>query len=313
MMKKDNRIINYLHETRSEIIESVSSNRESDNQRKTSLDADARKKRELGTIIRLLVVGEVYIVVGVVFLSLFIKGGRFAKDPYPAIIGGIVLLFLGVYALVYSCLLFCMQEEVSERKLAKKGKEFLICLMFPYHICIKGAKKLIKDNRQEHVIYLLPYYCISIFIVLFLFVFVAQFISCLGLSKSYDEVLGFIIVIVLVTVFWGMNKGFAYLSTKSLIWSVQKAKVKRTSKGNWRGTLNNSEHKKERKSKFEEEWKTVKKELEYSKIYFYMLLTILIICMPREEGSLMSLLKNQFMGITTIAALWREVRAKNSD
>lgn len=312
MMKKDNRIISILHETRTEIIESVSSNRESDNQRKTSLDMDARKRRELGTIIRLLVVGGVYIVVGVVFLILFIKGGQFAKDPYLAIIG-IELLILGVYALGYGCLLLCVQEEVSERKVAKIGKEFLVCLLSLYYVCIKIAKKLIKDNRQEHVIYLLPYYCISIFIVLFLFVFVAQFISCLGLSKSYDEVLGFIIVIILVAVFLGLNKGFAYFSTKSLIKSIQKAEVKRTSKVNWRGTLNNSEHKKERKSKFEEEWEIVKEELEYSKIYFYMLLTALILCMPREEGTLMSLLTNQFMGITTIAALGREARAKNSD
>lgn len=73
----------------------MSSNRESDNQRKTSLDVDARKKRELGTIIRLLAVGVVYIVVGVVFLILFIKGGQFAKDPYLAVIGGIELLILG--------------------------------------------------------------------------------------------------------------------------------------------------------------------------------------------------------------------------
>lgn len=214
---------------------------------------------------------------------------------------------------MYSFLLLCLQEKVSESNVAKKGKEFLVCLMFPYHLFIKEAKKLIKDNRQEHVIYLLPYYCISIFIVLFLFVFAAQFISCLGLSKAYDEVLGFIIVIILVAAFLGMNKGFAYFSTKSLIKSAQKAEVKRTSKVNWRRTLNNSEHKKERKSKFNEEWEIVKEELEYSKIYFYMLLTVLILCMPREEGTLTSLLTNQFMGITTSAALGREARAKNSD
>ena len=94
---------------------------------------------------------------------------------------------------------------------------------------------------------------------------------------------------------------------------MQKAKIKKTSKVNWKGTLNDSDHKKEREDIFVEEWDIVKKELEYSKIYFYIILVVLVLWIPKEDGSLQELLINQFLGITTIAALAREAISKKEN
>lgn len=95
-----------------------------------------------------------------------------------------------------------------------------------------------------------------------------------------------------------------------MIKSLQRTEVKRTAKINWRGVMKDDEHKKARQDKVEHEWSIVKEELEYTEIYFYIFLTILVLWIPKKAGSLSELLANQFLGITTITALAREAKAK---
>ena len=48
-------------------------------------------------------------------------------------------------------------------------------------------------------------------------------------------------------------------------------------------------------------------------IIFYIILTILVLWIPKRSGSLTEMFVNQFLGITTIAALAREAKAKRKD
>lgn len=113
--------------------------------------------------------------------------------------------------------------------------------------------------------------------------------------------------------FFGLGKIFAHLTTKQTIRSVQKIEIKKKSKVNWRGTFNNKEHKKERCDKFIDEWELVQKELEYTKIYFYIILTVLVLWIPKSENPIIEQYVNDFLGITTIAALAREAKTKKED
>ena len=95
-----------------------------------------------------------------------------------------------------------------------------------------------------------------------------------------------------------------------MIRSTQRIEIRSKSKNNWRRTLNDVNHKQAREIKFREEWMIVKAELEYTRIYFYIVLMLLVLWIPKELGSLSEQYANQFYGIITIAALAREAKAK---
>lgn len=298
---------------RDEIIESVTSEKQNEKQgKKKKTEIEEKIERERKAIKIPLIMGAVYIVIGGVLLWYLKRHNLFLVKPQDVIIGS-ELVILGIYALLHVFIFYCVRGRWREKGLVKIGKEILIFLMLPYHLCIKGIKAFIRDKRQEHVIHLFPYYLISLLFVSISFVIIGRIISNIGISEVYDEFVGFILVCLFIFEFFLWGKIFAYFLTKSVIKSVQKTEVKRTSKNNWRGTLNNEDHKKERHDKFKEEWEIVKKELEYTKIYFYIILTILVLWIPKEDGSLTALLVNQFLGITTIAALAREAKSKKDD
>lgn len=304
-----NKIKEFWSKKRDEIIDSVTNIKQS-KEKQTEIEEKIKRQRKAVKIP--LIIGIVYVLIGATLLWNLIQGDLFVTEPQNFVIG-FELLILGIYALLYTFIFYCVQGRWREKCLVKIIKEILIFLMLPYYSFIKGIKAFIKDKRQEHVVHLFPYYLISLFIVMISFIFVVQIISGLGISEAYIEFAGFIIVCCLIFEFFGFGKIFAYSLTKSVIKSVQRAEVKSISKINWRRTMNDDKHKEERRNKFNNEWNIVKKELEYTKIYFYIILTLLVLWIPKEDGSLIGLLVNQFLGITTIAALAREAKAKKAD
>lgn len=296
---------------RVEIIESVISENQNIKQgknKKTKIEEKIEKERK--TIKISLVLGTVYVVIGGALLWDIKRYNLFLDNN---VIIGSESVALGIYALLHAFIFYCVRGRWREKSLVKVGKEILVILMLPYHLCIKGIKAFIRDKRQGHVIYLFPYYMLSLIIVSILVIIIGEFISNIEISEVYYEFVSFIIVCLFIFGFLGLGKGFAYLLTKSVIKSVQKTEIKRISKINWRGTLNNETHKKERDDKFNEEWKIVKNELQYTELYFYIILALFVLWIPIEDGTFTTLLVDQFWGITTIAALAREVKSKKDD
>lgn len=296
-----NTIKDFWQKNRDEIITWVINIKHGEEQEKNKEEIEEKVVREQRAVKIQLILGVAYVLAGI-FLFL---NSKLQKDVIA-----LELIILGAFALLHTFIFCCEQACRQEKYLVKVIKEIFILLMFPYYLCIKWIKAFIKDKRQGHITYLLPDYLLSVFIVIISFAVVVDIIAGVGKSEEINEFLGFIIVFGLIIEFWGCGKVLARFSTKSMIKSVQKAEVKRMSKLNWRVLFNDAEHKKGRKEQFEKEWEIVKKELEYTEIYFYILLTVFVLWLPKEAGSLTELLVNQFLGITTIAALAREAKAK---
>lgn len=306
LVSMSSKIKEFWNKNRTEILDSVNHTKQR-NKPKEKIEEKVRKERVAIGI--LLLMGTVYVLLGASLLRNFMPNNLHIAASQNTFIG-YELVVLGTYALLLAFLFYCEQGSWSTRRLLKWVELFLILLILPLHLCMKGIKALLKEKRQEHVVYLLPYYLLSLLFVAFFFVFLASFASALGISDVYNECITFAIVCVLIFVFFWLGKLFAYFATWITVKSVQKLEVKRTSKINWRRTLNDKHHKKERLDRFEKEWEIVKKELEYTRIYFYIVLTVLVLCIPKTEGSISELYINQFMGITTIAALAREAKGK---
>ena len=239
---------------RDEIIESVISENQ---EKKTEIEEKIERERKAIKIP--LIMGVVYVVIGATLLW-YLKRYNLSLVNSQDVIIGTELVILGIYALLHVFIFYCVRGRWKENGLIKVEKEILIILMLPYHLCIKGIKAFIRDKRQEHVIYLFPYYLISLLFVSISFVIIGRIISNIGIGEVYDEFVGFILVCLFIFEFFLWGKIFAYFLTKLVIKSVQRTEVKRTSKNNWRGTLNNEAHKKERHDKFKEEWEIVKNE-----------------------------------------------------
>lgn len=303
------KIKEYWVKNRDEIIETIAgTNQNLEGSRKKQKRVEEKIEKECKYIKAPLLIGVLYVVLGILLIV-------FPEHYFLIIISqgnmllAYVLIILGIYALLYAFIFICMYGKWSKYWWGRKLKGVLVFLMFPYHVCIKKVKEFIKENRQAHVTYLFPYYLISLLIVLFSYIFLVNVIPKLEFFKGYDELVAFVIVFLLVVEFFGIGKIFSFLLTKSLIWSIQKHKIKSESKVKWRDAMR--QHKQVRKEMFDEEWKIVKEELEYSEIYFYIILNIVILILPKVDGSLGELLSTQLVGITTIAALGREAKSKN--
>lgn len=303
------KIKEYWIKNRSEIIETITgANQNVEGSRKNRKRAEEKIEKERKYIKAPLLIGILYVALGILlivfpehYISLMISQGNMLL--------AYVLMVLGTYALLYAFIFFCVYGKCSKYWWVKILKGFFVFLMFPYHVCIKNVKKIIKESKQAHVTYLFPYYLLSLLFVLFSFVFLVKVIPKIEIIKGYDELTAFIIAFFLVVEFFEVGKFFSFLLTKSLVWSIQKYKIKSESKEKWRDAM--KQHKQVRQDMFDEEWKIVKEELEYSEIYFYMILNIVILILPKAEGGLGELLATQLVGITTIAALGREAKSKN--
>lgn len=294
------------NKNRAEIIDLVNPTKQTDKTYK-KIEEKARKERVF--TISLLLMGTVYVLIGLCLLLNLTQRDLHTAEPQNTFIG-IELIILGTYPLLVTFLFYCEQERWGEWRLVRGIEVILILFMLPYHLCMKGIKAFLKDKRQEHVVHILPYYFFSFLAVVVSFVAIVSFVSARGISDVYNECFTFFTVCFLIFEFFGLGKLFAYCITKITIKSVQKYEVKRISKINWRRTLNNEAHKKERRDRLKKEWEIVEKELEYTRIYFYIGFTVLVLCIPKTEGSMSELYINQFMGITAIAALAREAKGK---
>ena len=127
--------------------------------------------------------------------------------------------------------------------------------------------------------------------------------------KLNDEAIAFIIVFVSICLYFKITELCAWLSTRSVVRSVQKSRLKRESKNNWRVTMKDELYRNERKENMRKEWEVVRAEIQYSKLYFYILLNVIILCSPIGENEFLRLIVNEIVGVTTLAALAREVRS----
>lgn len=263
-------------------------------------------RERLGTILQF-AIGLIYVMLGVFMLckkeraNLLIERGL-AQD----IVIGTELLVLGVYALLHVTITL---SEHSRCKLVKMIQSVAVTLIMPYYVCIDGLKRLMKDTRQEHVAFFLPFYLVSLLVVAITFVCGLKVLAEWKFVYSYIEMATLIMVLLLVIEFLALGKGFVRLFWKWVTRSERLDMINAVNKQNSNGVKINDEWEEMLKDKGRYEWKYIKDELEYTKIYIYIMLVIMVLCIPKDN-ILLELMSNQLLGITTIAALGREVKGK---
>lgn len=280
---------------------------------------DDRKKRDDGLEERykksdyLLIIGLLYFLLGESFF-VAIRCNTAILDKYAAgVVVGVELLALGTYSILYSLIFRSEYRNWKKKGIQWWVKKLLIILMCPFYFCSSLWNGFLKKKKQEHVVQLLPYYLLSFLVVTITFAIIYTVFLSIDELPLYADFLTFMTSLLLICELFGLGYFFAFCGTWSVVKSIQKGKVKKTSKKKWRETMKSDLHKQERKNNFKKEWGIVKEELQYTKIYFYVLFNILILCMPKENNEWLKLLFNQFIGITSIAALLREVKSKTEE
>lgn len=309
-------------EKREEIIKEVAvpePRRQNDKKSKTQVgDCKVISQKVRKNIIPF-IIGMVYIFIGI-FIYLIPNAPIFCdlKGVWEnSVFFSFELIILGQYSVLYGII---AQLGSNDNRYQKKSCYFILtvalALMLPYHLIIRFINKLLNLVRQKHVAYLFPYYLLSIFAVLLLFSIAAikvptlkEFVDLRLKIKLNDEAIAFIIVFVSICLYFKITELFAWLSTRSVVRSVQKSRLKRESKNNWRGTMKDELYRNERKENMRKEWEVVRAEIQYSKLYFYILLNVIILCSPIGENEFLRLIVNEIVGVTTLAALAREVRS----
>ena len=303
-----NKIIVRWCRYRDEIIASVI-NTELTEIPKENSEIEAKKRREYKVKLIPLAIGFLYVFLGTLLFKDVRQKNLVLERPQDVIIS-LELIVLGIYALLNVFIFYTMYDRRRNSWVIRIIRGMLILLMVPYHICICAIKHLIKDTRQEHVTQFYQYYLISLLFTAISYGILLMWMSKWEIPEAYNGFIGFVIVFILLNEFFLYGKALIYLATKIMIRSTQRIEIRSKSKNNWRRTLNDVNHKQAREIKFREEWMIVKAELEYTRIYFYIVLMLLVLWIPKELGSLSEQYANQFYGIITIAALAREAKAK---
>ena len=267
----------------------------------------------------LFIMGIIYVIISGIIIFEVIPFDKVNIDRIQIIVLAIELFLIGMYAIFYSGLFFIELKIIESENSGKKGQvilkilvQVLLVLISPYYYCAKFLKNIIKNIRQQHVMQLLPNYLISLLAVLFFLVVIYSSDKYL-IKIKYLEGICFALDLVLLAIFYGSGKILSKAMLKSIIRSTQKYEIKRVSKNNWRNVFKDEIHRKERKDRFNKEWKRVEEELEYTKIYFYIVLSILLLCFPKNDSKVIQIMMEQFLGIISIAALSREVRSKKEN
>lgn len=263
---------------------------------------NSKKKNLNNVIFNIMVV--LYLFIGIILIIGYFK--LFDNIQFKVI--GVEFLVLGIYGLLSSCVLFIQIKE------KKHIWEIWICnmsiaLMLPYHMFSKLLNKILKDSGQKHVAYLYPYYLISLLLTLLTAIILIYSWEIYYNIPPFNNIIGLVMAFFFINEYLLFGKKFAKWLIKLEVDKVQIDEIREKSMINWYRTFKDPIHKKNRQSRFKEEWKTVELELEYTKIYFYIILTVLVLCIPKSNSNI-DIIVNQFMGVMTITALGREVRAK---
>lgn len=241
----------------------------------------------------LLILALIYIVLGICFFrkcSLLIKLFQYEFIGVPFICGGI-------YALC-SSVIIVLTNKILNINHAHIIINIAILFLIPYYIAENCINKFIQHSHQEHVMLSMLYFGIDFLICILVLLAIIN-----KQSNCNNDLVCFFIVLIFMLSFWNLGKITAWLLTKLDV----KFRVKYDIK-------NNSISKEDviiyKRKLFMLQWNIIKTELQYSMLYWYIIISILVLMMPKMDGSILQRLSNQFMGITAIAALCREAKAK---
>ena len=269
----------------------------------------------------LLIMGLVYIFLGV--LLMFIKDdsivanlwarmlGIKAMFMFVLIIGGYFMLVVGLFRLNMMCWKI-KHKVVNERKCWLILKILFVGIIpFLYIKCM--ISYILHESRQINVVDYISEIIMAFYLSFFILVSIS-FGLINKLTKYWEngiEIMMFLSVVGFIGVFGILSKKFIHSSIKRDVRHSKERELKRKSKENIKETLKSKLIVDEMKRRCEERYKIVDNQLNYSNLYFYVVVNLILLCVHVEDTTgYWDIFVNQFMGITTLTALLREVKAQ---
>lgn len=114
--------------------------------------------------------------------------------------------------------------------------------------------------------------------------------------------------------FFGISRWLISKTVKLEIWTEQKWELKKVSPVGLRDVMRNEDSITKREKRYEERKKVLDEEIKNTEIWFFVVVTLVLLIIPVDETNTIGrLFVSEFMGITTLFALTREVRTNIKD
>jgi len=272
----------------------------------------------------LLVMALIYIMCGLliaefpnnivlVWLGYASKGGSLVLKII-FIAGGIFMLIAWLFILNKLCWIK-KNKDVSADKCWILLK-LLFFVIIPFICAKKIFLYVLRQAKQEIVITHIPEIFMALLITLcILFPIELRVLksSCFLFEKIFgivvaDELIVLCMIILLIISFFSASKWTIHTSIRFLIREQKRNELKNNSSINIRQTMKRKDVKTEIDRKCRKQQKEADKELRYSEVYFFVIMNIILLSLHFEESDVyINLFVKEFMGVTTLAALMREV------
>lgn len=220
--------------------------------------------------------------------------------------------------------LFTLNKRSWNKKKKREEKQYwwwlkiLFILIFPLLLLKRLIAYILREARQEVIATYIPEIFLSLLTSLILFGIIGQFILKYGImmvEKTFyvdvtDEFIALLMVVILVASFFMTSKAVVHISIKLYIRQLKKIELKKKSKKNISGTMKREDINREISIKYEELKKEADIELKYSELYFFVIVNVILLSLHlSDDGIYTKMFINAFMGVTTLAALFREANS----
>lgn len=270
----------------------------------------------------ILILALIYILAGI--LCLLFPNNIIINFVASDSIGKLVLIWIlilgGWYMFIYGTFLKLRKKYVDDIN-HKMGliMWFLFLLIVPFELMKKIIQIVLNVSRQKETIQYIPEFFLSLALTLIITMTVylkwgETFVNSLHSKTNIvvnDETITLILVVLIILTFFYLSKIMICELERLYIYLEEKRIVKSKSKINYRKTLNDNLHLEQRQKKYAKRMTIINRELDYSRIYFYLIVNIILLCIHIDPSDIYgTLFKNTFLGVTTLAALIREVQSR---
>lgn len=241
------------------------------------------------------------------------------KSLVNKIIGYFVSGLCFIAGLAMFCYLFSLLFKHFSHKTSKLKNCIWIffLLLLPILELMKLLQFIIRKTKQRIVVrYIIEYYLSFLITAVFIFALVFIYIYFVDnkINVICDELFVFILIIGTMEIYSLITRLILSISLKWEIrvwqkWKLEKRKDELFVKSVGQ-FMKTDKMKNERKRRYKELRAKVEDELSYTKIYLYIIANVFILCVPIGDSPIRTLFVNEFVGITALSALIREVRAK---
>lgn len=230
-------------------------------------------------------------------------------------IGGVLLLACWLFVLTIR-----LHRNNRENCITKLLYGVSVLILYLFYLIKQIVFYFLRKTGQKNIMVYIAEIIASFFITFFVVLFfvanntVGQIVHSISGVSLWDELLAFIYVFIAIVMFFGISKWFIRKTVKLEIWTEQRAKFRKKSPVALRDVMRDNESQKKRIEIYEERKKVLDEEIKNTEIWFFVVATLVLLIIPVDETNIIGkLFVSEFMGITTLFALTREVRANIKD